>query len=209
MVRIFSCRLRLPTTHDGRADKSGSESEIASSARTCSSNALRMSSGQGMARWLAVDVATTVWRAFQRIPSAPETTWAKHRDARPSWRTQRSNVSRSPKTDGREKSQSRWTVGVPIFRATINSCQGKPTTPQNSSTTPFRMFRHEGKYAIPEGSQSPNLISRLAENIRVSHVMGAVTIRVRPPNLRNKQREIYFMSKITICQITEACDDQN
>jgi hypothetical protein len=48
------------------------------------------------------------------------------------------------------------------------------------------MFRHEGKYAIPEGSQSPNLISRLAENIRVSHVMGAVTIRVRPPNLRNK-----------------------
>jgi hypothetical protein len=154
---------------------------IASSACTCFSSASRMSSGQGMERWLAVDVATTVCRAFQRIPSAPETTWAKRRDVRPTWRTHKSNVSRSPKTDGREKSQFRWTVGVPIFRTAINSCQGKPMSAQNSSTTPLRMFRYEGKYAIPEGSQSPNLISRLAENIRTSRVMGALSNYVRPP----------------------------
>ena len=50
-------------------------------------------------------------------------------------------VRRSPNIEGREKSQVKCTVGVPIFRTVINSGHGNPIAAQNSSTTPLRMFR--------------------------------------------------------------------
>ena len=154
---------------------------IASSACTCFSSALRMSSGQGMERWLAVDVATTVCRAFQRIPSAPETTWAKRRDVRPTWRTHRSNVSKFPKTDGRREIAVEMDGRGADLSDSDQFVPGKTNVRQELLHDALRMFRYEGKYAIPEGSQSPNRISRLAENIRTSRLMGALSNYVRPP----------------------------
>jgi hypothetical protein len=60
---------------------------------------------------------------------------------RPTRRTANLNINRSPKMDGLEKWQSRWSVGVPIFRSMINPRHGNPMSVQNSSTTPFMIFR--------------------------------------------------------------------
>ncbi len=102
--------LRAPVSWVGRGCPRCAQA-LASS-RKLSSLALT-SSGQGIEVCLSSQLAASTCSPDQRCSSPQWTVWRMRTDDLPTLRMVSRKVSRSPKKEGLEKSQERWTVGVP------------------------------------------------------------------------------------------------